>query len=223
MAVAKVQVRFARTSLLPEDVVVNTFHFFVSGTTVSAANAATITQKVIDFYKRPALPGSAITQFISQVISRSQDAHEVRVYDMGNPIPRQPITSTFFSILSANSTTVLPSEVAIVLSLKAPVPIGGNPKRYRGRLYIGPLTTNVLGSSENGDVRIPSGTRQQLLDAAVGLMAGAAETIAWGIWSEVDQELRRITSAYVDDAFDTQRRRGSKSSERTTIAEGGGV
>jgi hypothetical protein len=219
MTIAAVQVRFSRTSQLPEDIVIGTFHFFVSASTTVSAQAATIAQKVIDFYKRPALPGSAITQLMSNIISRVANAHEVRVYDLSQPTPRQPVYSQLFTILAAASAETYPAEVSAVLSVKAPVAPGGNPKRHRGRLYIGPLIPGTNMGVVNGDLRISVGSRQQILDAALALMGTNADLVRWGVYSRVDQQIRGITSAYVDDAFDTQRRRGGAPTTRTSVAQ----
>jgi hypothetical protein len=193
---------------------VNTFHFFVSGVTISAADAAAITTKVINFYKNTATPGNALTNTISSLISRGTNAHEVRVYNLSHPMPRQPVSSTFFTILGSTSTVSYPAEVAVVLSLRAPVPLGGIPARYRGRIYLGPLNINASGGDVDGDIRVAGSFQQQIAAAAVNMMAQPADLIAWSVFSVVDQAARRITRACVDNSFDTQRRRGGRPTTR---------
>ncbi len=214
MAIASVQARFARTTNLPEDIVVNTFHFFTSGASVSAADAAAVAQKVQNFYKRPDLPGSAPTNIMSDVIMRGNVIHEIRVYDLGDPKPRQPKHSQLFAINPSTTATMMPSEVAAVLSLKCPVPLGGVPARYRGRIYFGPLTTSVATGVVAGDVRITVAARNLLLDSAEKMLAAPADLIAWSVYSPTNQQVNRITQVCINDAFDTQRRRGAAPIER---------
>ncbi len=224
MAIARVQVRFARTSNLPEDVVVNTFHFFVSGAVVSAADAATITQRVIDFYKVAPLPGNILAGYLSALLSRANNIHEVRVYDLGVPVPRPVILSTLFSIQNANADPgIFPAEVSIVLSMKTTTSAGVPVGRTRGRIYLGTINGVTAGAPVLGDITVSSPVRTLIVEAAVRLMSPPADPLAWGVYSPTDGLVRRVISASVDDRFDTQRRRGGAPTVRLVGNVSGGI
>jgi hypothetical protein len=99
--------------------------------------------------------------------------------------------------------------------------------RRRGRLYVGPLNVSAL------DETFPAG------DTAINppfanLVATAAQSLVsrlplidpeahWCVWSRRDAQLYALTDTedqlvgWIDDAFDTQRRRGRKATSRTLI------
>jgi hypothetical protein len=212
MAIAAVQVKFERTTQIPEDAVVNTMHFFCDGTRTSLAQANEIADKVVAFYNGAGGAGS-VANLISTVISRVSLRHHILVYDLSDPMPRQPILDRAWT-LGAGTSGNLPSEVAVVLSLKGVTPIGSNPARHRGRLYIGPLSSFASGPLLNGDIRPTSSVQTSLVNAAVAMMDQPADTVAWSIYSTVNNALSRVIECFVDDAFDTQRRRGAKATSR---------
>lgn len=143
---------------------------------------------------------------------------------------------------AAGSRTGYPSEVAACLSYKNTT-IGGVPaRRRRGRIYIGPL---YQGFGVEGTFQRPSimaATRTFMIDVAQELVTRLAATGAgyeWGIFSRpyegrdaIPRETRPdlpaipprggafypINEFWVDDAFDTQRRRGERPVSRTTGA-----
>jgi hypothetical protein len=164
----------------------------------------------------PATGFIKVSDLLSPVLTRGTPVHEVRVYDMGLPMPRQPVFTLLFAMTATTNAVPIPSEVALVLSLRAPIPSGGVAGRYRGRIYLGPLNGNVTstGTVVAGDIRPSLGSREGLLEAGRMMLAGAAETIAWSVFSGMDNATRRITRLVVDDAFDTQRRRGAKPTTR---------
>jgi hypothetical protein len=198
-----------RTSGLPEDVVMNTFDFFTSGATVTVAQAQEVAGKVRDFYVAAPSGVQSVAENLSPVISRAALAHVIQVYDKAAPQPRQPVATLEFTI-PVGQGTALPSEVALVLSLRASIAVGGQPARFRGRTYVGPLTSTALGTVNAGDLRPSQVTRTAILEAGRRMLAGPADLVAWSVFSAVDNDLRRITRLVMDDSFDTQRRRGAK-------------
>jgi hypothetical protein len=214
-------VRLQRITGLPEDIVVNTFHFFTTGTTVTPAQAAEVATKVIGFYNSPGVPPTTVSQVLSSVLSRDTNRCEVKVYDQGTPMPRQPVVTQPFTLGTPSSGSPLPSEVALVLSLRAVTPLGGIPARSRGRVYVGPLNQGALGNSDSGDLRPNPSYQATILDAGRRMLAAPADLIAWSVYSTRDLTLRRVTRVIVDNAFDTQRRRGAKPTARieATISE----
>lgn len=88
--------------------------------------------------------------------------------------------------------------------------------RHRGRVYLGPLNTS--------SVSVDSGTHHtKVADAVLTAVAGAAATLrsasgcTWSIWSRTNKAFYTVTAGWVDNAFDTQRRRGPAALGRTTF------
>ncbi len=223
MPIVVAQARLARTSLLPEDIIVNTFHFFVDAPPTQA-DALSIADKVIAFYNTAPTGQTPVANIINPMVSRGANLCEVKLYDLGQLKPRPVLFNKFFTLGPvASGGSQYPAEVAIVLSLQTTRPAGAPPARHRGRLYIGPVGSNTDGGLVAGDVVIANGTRQLLLGAAGRLMAAPADLIQWGIYSRVDGEIRRVIGSSVDDRYDTQRRRGAKPTSRLVGNAGGGI
>ncbi len=224
MTIVAVQARLGRTSLLPEDVVVNTFHFFASGANATEAQALEIADKVIAFYNTAPTGVTPTAGVISTFVSRLPNACEVRVYDLSVPTPRPLLFSKTFTLAPVVSGgTDFPAEVAIVLSLQALRAPGAPLSRHRGRVYIGPVGSNTVGGNSGGDLLIAPPTRQRLVDAGVRMMGGNADLIRWGVYSRVDNAIRGIVSASCDDRYDTQRRRGADPTSKIIGNAGGGI
>lgn len=89
--------------------------------------------------------------------------------------------------------------------------------RTRGRVYMGPLSQAALGQEVAGRMTIQANFRTTLSEAAKALMDAAAFT--WMQWSRSANRLQTISDAWVDDAFDTQRRRGERFINKTSVTE----
>jgi hypothetical protein len=136
----------------------------------------------------------------------------VKIYNMSQPKPRAPIRIDTFSIAEATGSP-LPTEVALCLSYRAPLISGTDPKNRRGRLYIGPLDTSALSSSATSSDILPNVSLMNALrDAGQRLMN--LTSVLWVIYSPTTATDLEITNVHVDNAFDTQRRRGGAPSQR---------
>jgi hypothetical protein len=198
------------TSGLPEDRYVNTFWFRQPEGSFSTAQAAdTIADRLQAFYEDAGVGLNPLTWFLSNQAIDEARGLEVRVYDTDEVEPRTPYTEQR-SLTGFVATVPLPNEVAVVLSYYAT----RNIPRRRGRVYIGPLNLNALSTTENdGDGTPPLSLRQALQWAAETL--SGYEDMPWSVASRKDGVLRTITNGWVDNAFDTQRRRGVQANLRT--------
>lgn len=210
---SKIRVMFVGhgPSNLPEDHVVNVFHFFRGG--AYADNVTSTIDAVADFYIDP-YSSNTVGQFLSPWVQRTA---ELRAYDLDEAPPRVPTTIPLF-LPAVESNSGLPEEVACCVSLLGAVPPAMTPHR-RGRLYIGPLCTTA-GNIANATVPArPSGTFIQ----TVGLAAAALVTanVGWSVRTVSGGGglspggFTLIANGYVDNAFDTQRRRGPRTTART--------
>jgi len=113
----------------------------------------------------------------------------------------------------------LREETCVVLSLRATPPVTA---RRRGRLYIGPIALasgTTVDSSTTVPLRVATALRTDLgiaalfvRDGILGLTGGSFWTIKGLQNAQVGVE---IVGGWIDDAFDTQRRRGPKTTART--------
>lgn len=101
----------------------------------------------------------------------------------------------------------VPRELALCLSYYA----GSNRPRTRGRLYIPVLwtqTTTVGKRPAAGDIA------DTMSFATTVLLPPASIQYMWCVWSTVDKVGTVVTTYWVDDEWDIQRRRGMRSTTR---------
>lgn len=230
-------VTFASSTGVTSDSVTNTFAF--NGIAADGSQDAALMAKVLDFFNgASALSGWPIARFMSLELVRAANKVDLRVYDIaggrldGSPhgSPRNAMTGT---LAAGGPFDNLPTEVACVCSLEAvgraeapvnvpagvPGPEGDLRPRQRksGRIYIGPLNTFASGGSP-APVRPAANFIDTIHDAADRLHDGLTATMApaqWGVWSRKDAEVNDVVAVTVDNAFDTQRRRGPRATTRT--------
>ncbi len=214
MTLLRAQASLQRLSGLPEDKYVNTFYFLIPGTgEPTSAQLDDVGTAVAGFYNGSTAGGQQVGQFLSLLLQAGQ-VHETKVYNMNHTIPRAPVRTSTFSIAEATGAP-LPSEVALCLSYRAPLVSGTDPRNRRGRLYIGPLDVgSISGSITNSDALPNVSLQNAMRDAAQRLMD--LTTLTWVVYSPTNATAYEIVNAHVDNAFDTQRRRGGKPTSRVS-------
>jgi len=214
MANLRAQVVFQGKSNKPEDVFVNTYHF--SSASTGQAAAEVVRDHLVELYNVAApAPGSgALALSLSNVISRAANASKIKVYDLADVQPRIPIQFSWTLGPSESATAIeLPAEVAICASLYSEF----NRPRFRGRVYLGPWLSIQEDEPTTDRSRPPAVIRQRIASTFRRLIDKGANTQNLAIWSTVDQQMRVVTSGWVDDAWDIQRRRGQDAAIRTLI------
>jgi hypothetical protein len=213
----RAQVSIPMATGLPKDTVVNTFHFDDDDDPIAAWSDSidwahsmlTTFYQAIDDAVFPNTVGTTAT---------------VRYYDMREAEPRVP-KDTRTITLTPSSDDPLPHEVAICLSFKAVTSSGENPRRRRGRVYLGPVKKTAC----NFQGRVGSLTYTAIANAAAAMEGGFSHPASpgldmkWAIYSpttdatsSIDDAFHDVADGWVDDAFDIQRRRGVAASTRTT-------
>ena len=144
-----------------------------------------------------------------------QNNHEIKSYDMEDPEPRAPIVDTTFNLTSAPAGGSLPPEVSLCLSYQAPKVSGLPQARRRGRIFLPPMNGNAVDTTTGRPAAAA-------VTAAVAcgdnlLTAAAAGTWDWAVYSTVNGAGVAVTNGWVDNEFDTQRRRGRLPSFRTAF------
>lgn len=192
-------------SNLPEDRIVNVFHFSTDGEYDDDRVTAHVA--VDDFYT-----GANIVQPIGAYLSAwVQRICETRTYNLEDPKPRLPQVGAI-TLPAPSQASGLPEEVACCLTLQGAIPPAASARR-RGRLYIGPLNLTAatfgtaLVASRPSDIFV-----NDLVVAATRLRNNS---LGWAIRSSLPvQNFVEVDHGYVDNAFDTQRRRGPRTTSR---------
>lgn len=213
MAIYDVQVTLDHDSSLPADSMVNTWH--VSGDL--GATPGLVAQEFIDFYFAAA-PG-ALNTVGARLSSKLNGNGRVKLYDRADLKPRIPVIETEFSGKAVGGTA-LPSEVACCLSFKAAPASGINPNRRRNRVYLGPLAQ--MARESDTDPTVASTFRTDLAKALQalkdGIEAATGDLATLVGFSPTDGVPWTIGECWIDNAFDTQRRRGEEATARTVVA-----
>jgi len=204
MALYKAQVSIFPTSNLAADAVTNTWCFQAYDDAAMAVARASL----VTFYQ------SLVTVYPATVRTLN---HNIKVYDLDDPEPRQPVTDTTFNFPSAPNGATLPSECACCLSFEG-VRISGAPQnRRRGRVFIGPLDAALL----DVDGRFGTSVLTSIRNAADVLKAAsdASGLWEWGIHSPLTLgDFVRVNSGWIDNAVDIQRRRGILPTVRSVLS-----
>lgn len=206
-----IRATFKAASNIAADNTSNTFHFSWSGSG-DPANLDNPLDMLEDLYCTVA-PGStlALGRYINGSMSRQVT---LTAYNLNDPEPRVPIAERFITLPAITSGTELPAEVALVASFQAtPLP-GLNQRRRRGRVYLGPLQ-HPGTTARNPQAQMLLNVTAQF--AELKAASDASVNWEWGVFSTVNQSFSAVTSGWVDNTWDTQRRRGPRPTARTTF------
>jgi hypothetical protein len=213
MPIVRIQHTLQGFSGAPEDRFVNSFIVVTAAPTTGGTGTALLGH-LLQFYV-------SLGTYISQ--AATGPGSTVQMYDIAEAKPRVP----FFEYNEpanpfSTSAGGLPAEVACCLSFEG-TQISGLPQaRRRGRIYLGPLSTTTLATTTASPyVSRPSQTFiDDVLAAAEALRAGWAGTGVWSIYSALtpSPSTCEIVRFWVDNAWDTQRRRGARATQTTSFA-----
>ena len=192
---------------LPEDQYVNNWHFdWGFGPATDYDN---VRDMLLDFYSGTA-DGQA-NPITSHMTSRTiSGKYTLKAYDLNDAKPRYPKYETTDTI-SIASGAALPTENSCVFSFQASREAGLVQARRRNRVYLGPFD---VPSNEDGYV--DGQLVEDVLYAGRGLLnaSNSANTWTWTIYSPTTNENWDIDNGWVDNGWDTQRRRGKAPTAR---------
>lgn len=200
---------------IPEDVIVNTFHFTFDNYPVDPT--VTDIGKVFDRLK-------TLYDGIYGAVNRANYTTAVmtmKAYDLQLPLPHVPRLTGTRTLAGAAIATSLPTETAICLSMKANYIGGVAQARQRGRIYIGGVASPLTSSTASTFPEVTSAARTAIAAAASTFRAGLiADGWRWVILSgaQVSQVLQNtfeVAGGWVDNSPDTQRRRSVGATART--------
>lgn len=215
MAIVRAQVTLPYTTNLPRDVAVNTFHFAMS--TADDTGAGNVADDLIEFYNTSA-GGATVANYLSAQITRATNGCTVEFYDRAAPDGEPPFYAEAFTLGAAGSVNSLPAEVALCTSFVGQT-TGDLPlRRRRGRVFIGPLAVGALETG-SGIVGNPTDQFVTTLSAATERLAEAYYSSPGGIdfivFSRLSATGSKVARGWVDQEFDTQRRRQVRATQRT--------
>jgi hypothetical protein len=210
---------------LPRDAVVNTWHFLGTDAVSDAVNATDMLAQLDAFYTGwvPSWGSSAVDWANSLV----------KFYVFEDSPPRIPFYEAGISPGTPPSANYdYPPDVAICLSMQAERISGANMRRRRGRVYLGPVS-NGTGDSERVQTSMADGIAAQADSAFFG--SGLCQLAVYSPYTHHDVPVggnikdypdedpsmlllsfHEVVRVWVDNEYDTQRRRGLKASYRKT-------
>jgi hypothetical protein len=201
-----VQHSIPRDNGLIEDTSVNVWHFLYDTTgdlNTDALLGGEISDRLNQAY-------SSIDNLLS---SRNNNPPHIKCYRQSDPAPRVPFWEQDQPNLTYG-TGLLPSECAVVLSYHSAFTSGDVKARRRGRLYFGPLTDGIVGAGV-GDAELTSGANDQFRDVGTLMLSlNSGDGLVWAQYSPTEDTLLPVVAGWVDNAFDTQRRRGARATVR---------
>lgn len=209
------QVFIPHKNSLTSDGIVNTFNF--NGIDDLEDMGSAILGRLNEFYSDSVgSPDKAVTQYMSDELAIT--SARLKLYDFDDPQPRVPFLDESLGLTqgSLSGGWPLPGEVAIACSYGAETISGGNVRRRRGRIFIGPLNANAITQTTATPAR-PSGDCVLTLRAAC-LRLAEANTLGcqWSVYSRAASQFYEVVRGHVDNALDTQRRRGVAPTSRST-------
>jgi hypothetical protein len=191
MADYRVLINQTWTDSLPRDTTANVLHF-LHPTAMSDAEEQDLVDDIKAAYNaNTVLAGRGV---------------RVKLYNLADTKPR-PIRAESYTAPAQSMNSLGNRDVALCLSFFA----ARNLPRWRGRIYLGPLSSSYVGT-----MRPTSGVRTDLGALAPLFAAAGPASLAWGVYSTRDNVIRHVTDWYIDDEWDTMRKRGVRSTTRTT-------
>jgi hypothetical protein len=184
-----VQCQYAQDTALARDRIVMTPCFRWDNLTPQ--DASSLANNVLDAFLA-AYPTHAATHSIA------------KVYDLEGTKPVLPMAEVERGP-TLLTTSNIPREIALCLSFKG----GPGAPRNRGRLYV-PAWWAGSGSAN----RPADSDLNQVLQLGQHLFDVGGENVQWIVWSRVARLATGINQVWVDDEWDTQRRRGFRSTKR---------
>jgi len=228
------QVTFLHNSGLPKDSITNSFALTTKGGSTEDSASSAFTVELDAFY-------SAIGSWLSD--EYAWDVGTAEYISMETDRPRLPFKTQTISATGVSGTNIrMPAELALCCSLEGERTSGVNMRRRRGRFYVGPLNVETSGNQSR-----PSSALVAALSSALdGLITASLSDYELCIYSRYthykvpvgsnitdkdengdplyDEDpdflagsYTPVVRAWVDDAWDIQRRRGLSPSTRTIV------
>lgn len=197
----QVQWIFQSVTNRPEDAVTNTTHWYKGGAQPDYEN---VRDMLVDFYSE--IPDGGTNKIIDFMCNKGLSGNwNMKIYRLTDDKPRAPVYTSQGNF-ELHNEFALPAEIALVLSFQAEPESGLPQARRRNRIYLGPF-----GDSANKESGRPSDLLvETMLFAGKALLIAQDQSITWGwhVYSPTQNAHHPVASGWVDNAWDSQRRRG---------------
>jgi hypothetical protein len=223
MATYRVIAKFPSRTGLAEDIQTNSWCFFVDPEVSLADGADEILARLEEFYDDD---HGLDSSYCHQMLGVYQDptvpvtltGYNLVDEPFGVPIWTRTFTPTYFTGPDAG----LPRECTPCVSFKSTTAATPNGRR-KGRLYLpGPLHKDSSQTGAGAGPTVSAGLMDIIGRAATALMNhGFDDGVRWMVWSGVDDTPYPIDRIAVDNAWDTQRRRGVEQTLYEAVLQGG--
>jgi hypothetical protein len=202
MALYRATVIIKSVTNVIEDASTNTYHFDAN----TVGDLAAVSAALQTCYQ-------SMRTFYSSLMA--QNGHEIKFYRLSDAPPRATVRNDTFNFTTAPSNAPLPTEVALVVSFQGGQSSGQPQARRRGRIFFGPMNTQAV----DGTAFVAAATRTAAVNAWGVLLdaSQAATEWKWSVFSTVNGTGVEVQNGWVDNAFDTQRRRGRRTTARTVF------
>lgn len=204
MPLARTEVTIAKSDDIVADMVTNTVFHTIDDTGFNpATDWDNHCQQVLDCFT-----GNAANYTSGSIDIYAYSKVTAKTYDMADPKPRPEKAVKVYTPTSWDSSSGFgPSQVALVMSFYA----GRNLPRTRGRLYLGPWHNAQLAARPSDTILA------SLLEFGHSLFDVGGENVAWVVHSTAGNSSAPVSTIWVDDSWDTQRRRKKKQTKRVTL------
>jgi hypothetical protein len=213
MAIYRAQFTIPYFTNLPTDVVVNDWHFSWSVSNPNTGDYEELRDRLIAFYDgvySGGLGGEVMAPWC-----RPADA-SLKIYNINDPTPRAPRWEGPAALADNRvASSGIPLETAMCMSFQGD-PLSGTPQaRRRGRIFIGGLGAATDGGDTTSFPEPDPTLVTSTLTAAETLWAlGDPLGWIWIVYSRVNGTGAVVSNGWIDNAWDTQRRRGNAPSSR---------
>lgn len=214
MGYRQVQISVPYFTNIPKDVVTNVLHFgWGGGGEPGPSDLTNLKDMCANFIEQiyDIAGGSGMAPWCSPALTR------VKIYDLAALVPRVPELDliTPLTVKQDTSSTVA-TETAVCLSLRGAHIPGTSLASERGRVFIGGIGSSCIFSGTGADFPRPSGAfTTNIKNAAAALVAVVATTHwQWVVYSRKHSFASLVMGGFIDNALDTQRRRGNAPTAR---------
>lgn len=211
MALYNAQVELTMASGVTADYVTNTWHF-----DIGFGGSDPLIDVLLD-------ASDGLNQFYLDIQNRLTAAiattgNTITWYRMSDPKPRIPVLTYSMSTFTSLTGGTLPPELCLCLSSRAAPEAGIIASSLRNRVYIGPFASGgtILNVTDGRPTSLLLEDIADAADALLDFTTTTDGTVEWVIHSPTLGIERPITTVWVDNEWDIQRRRGRESTDRET-------
>lgn len=206
---------------IPTDVITNSWHMiFDNGGSAPSGSDYTAACNALQTFYNSMYGVASLAQWVDKTSA------SIKVYDLTLAPPRVPVHTQAVPVTNTQTAGYTPTEVAMCLSFKGTYVSGIDTARQRGRVYLGGFSQVT---SNGGTTTFPTinSTIRSTVCTAASTLKGALATANW-IWVVASNaqvaspqgagfQTFDVTGGWIDDTPDTQRRRGLKTTVRSTF------